>query len=138
MLHSSAPQPQAGAAHHPRVGAFVHADRGRIVGPDGVPLRLRGMGLGNWLLPEGYMWLFGDDAAAPRQIEALVADLLGREDAERFWRTFRDRFISRHDVEQIALEGFDHVRLPINWRVLMTDDGASRPEGFALVDRLVG
>ena len=34
-------------------GGFVSV-RGRdLVGPDGRPLMLRGIGLGNWLLPEG-------------------------------------------------------------------------------------
>jgi len=28
------------------------------VGPDGAVLRLRGINLGNWLVPEGYMWRF--------------------------------------------------------------------------------
>lgn len=116
---------------------FVRAEGGRLVGPGGETLLLRGVGLGNWLLPEGYMWGFGDRAAAPRQIEALVVDLVGAERATRFWRDFRDVFITEDDVTAIALAGFDHVRLPVNWRVLMTDDGAWREDGFALVDRLI-
>lgn len=118
----------------PRV---VRAESGRLVGPDGAPVHLRGVGLGTWLLPEGYMWGFGDAAASPRQIEALVRDLLGARDAERFWREFRARFVTEADVAAIAAWGFDHVRLPINWRVLMTDAGTWREDGFALVDRLI-
>ncbi|MCV2395194.1 glycoside hydrolase family 5 protein [Actinotalea sp. M2MS4P-6] len=117
---------------------FVRAADGLIVGPDGTPLHLRGVGLGTWLLPEGYMWGFGDAAASPRQIEALVVDLVGQERARAFWREFRDAFITRQDVELIAASGFDHVRVPINWRVLVTSDGDWLEDGFALIDRLVG
>lgn len=117
--------------------AFVRAEGGRLVGPDGAALLLRGVGLGNWLLPEGYMWGFGDTAASPRQIEALVADLLGPGAAAEFWRGFRDRFVTADDVALIAAGGFDHVRLPINWRVVMAPDGTPLEDGLALVDRLV-
>ncbi len=82
---------------------FVHASGGRLVAPDGTPLLLRGMGLGNWLLPEGYMWGFGDHAASPRQIEHLIERLLGPQDAACFWREFRARFISEDDIREIAV-----------------------------------
>jgi len=135
-VHHPAPSPVT-TGPSPAPG-FVHAERGRIVGPDGEPLLLRGVGLGNWLLPEGYMWGFGERAASPRQIEAVVAALIGEEDAAAFWRRFRDVFVTADDVAAIAAWGFDHVRLPINWRVLARPDGAWREDGFALVDRLVG
>jgi len=123
--------------HRPPEGLVRVAD-GQIVGPDGRPLLLRGVGLGTWLLPEGYMWGFGDAAASPKQIEALVERLVGPERAGRFWQEFRDAFLTADDVALIAASGFDHVRLPINWRVLATPDGTWREDGFALVDRLVG
>lgn len=129
--------PAAVTPRTPAPASFVRAERGRLVGPDGAPLLLRGVGLGNWLLPEGYMWGFGGRTASPRQIEALVTDLVGEAAAARFWREFREVFVTQADVAAIAAAGFDHVRLPINWRVLMTADGAWLEDGFALVDRLV-
>lgn len=130
---------QDSTAHHAhaRQDGFVRVADGQILGPDGRPLLLRGVGLGTWLLPEGYMWGFGDSAASPRQIEALVADLVGPERAERFWRDFRDAFLTADDIALIAASGFDHVRLPINWRVLARPDGTWREDGFALIDRLL-
>lgn len=134
---ATVPVPSEPPTPAPLPRRFVHARGGRIVGPDGEPLQLRGVGLGNWLLPEGYMWGFGDAAASPREIEALLVRLVGDEDAERFWHEFRDRFLTEDDIRLIATLGFDHVRLPINWRVLMAGDGALLEDGFALVDRLV-
>ncbi len=89
------------------------------------PLLLRGVGLGNWLLPEGYMWKFEPPGPqSPREIEALLVDLVGPERAARFWATFRDRFVTEADIERIAAEGMNHVRLPINSRVVMDDEGS--------------
>ena len=116
---------------------FVRRDRTELVDGDGRPLVLRGVGLGNWLLPEGYMWRFGPGAESPREIEALVERLVGASDAHIFWHEFRDRYITEDDIAAIAAFGFDHVRLPINARVVQ--DAAGRPieAGYALIDRLI-
>jgi hypothetical protein len=116
---------------------FVHAAGREIVDGSGRPLLLRGMGLGNWLLAEGYMWRFGDALASPRQIEARIERLVGADAAADFWTRFRDVFVAEEDIARIAALGFDHVRLPINSRIVLTDDGEFRAEGFALIDRLV-
>jgi len=119
--------------------AFVRADKGQLVDARNQPLLLRGVGLGNWLLPEGYMWKFEPPGPqSPRQIEALLVELVGLERAARFWTHFRDRFVTEADIEQIAAEGMNHVRLPINSRVVMDDDGALIPSGLELIDRLIG
>lgn len=120
-----------------RFAGFVRVENGRIVDASGEPLLLRGMGLGNWLLAEGYMWRLSPGRESAREIEALVTELVGVDRAQEFWIDFRDRFISEGDVRQIAAEGMDHVRLPINWRVVMDADGTMREDGFALVDRLI-
>lgn len=116
---------------------FVRAHEGRLVDGAGHDLLLRGVGLGNWMLPEGYMWRFGPGAESPREIEALVARLLGSEGAASFWTGFRDAFVSEADIVRIAHSGFDHVRLPINARVVQNPDGSMIAEGLELVDRLI-
>ncbi|WP_240638651.1 cellulase family glycosylhydrolase [Microbacterium sp. ABRD28] len=121
-----------------RSSRFVHADGTRLVAPDGRPLLLRGMGLGNWLLPEGYMWRFGDEMSSPRQIEARIDALVGPERAAEFWRRYRQAFLTERDVARIAAHGFDHVRLPLNSRSLITEDGHLLEDGFAPIDDLLG
>lgn len=116
---------------------FVHADGIRLVDGAGRALQWRGIGLGNWLLPEGYMWLLPDGASSPRQIEALVRALVGDARAEEFWHGFREAFITEDDIARMAAEGFDHVRLAINSRVIVDADGAAVPDGLALIDRLI-
>ena len=117
---------------------FVRAQDGRIVDGAGNHLLLRGVGLGGWLLPEGYMWQLGPDAQSPRQIEALVARLVGQRAADEFWREYRDAFVTEADIERIAACGLDHVRVPINSRVVQDESGEPIEEGYALLDRLIG
>lgn len=46
-------------------------------------------------------------------------------------------FIRKEDIEQIAKWGFDHVRLPIDYNVLETDDGAVKEGGFLRVRQVI-
>ena len=64
---------------------FLHTQGQDIVNEQGKKIMLQGVGLGNWLLPEGYMWKFGDEGDRPRKIEKIVSDLIGNESAEKFW-----------------------------------------------------
>ena len=116
---------------------FVRANASRLEDAEGQEILLRGVGLGNWLLPEGYMWKFGPGAESPREIERLVTQLIGEADALDFWSEFRDIFISESDVALIAEYGFDHIRLPINSRIIMTDEGLPIESGFVLLDRVI-
>ncbi|WHX48678.1 cellulase family glycosylhydrolase [Paenibacillus woosongensis] len=124
-----------------RVKGYLRAEGQRIVNGDGQELLLRGVGLGNWLLPEGYMWKFPPtNADRPRRIEKLVTDLIGESAAKEFWVTFRERFITEDDVRQIAAEGLNSIRLPINARWLLEEGDPVRfnPDTLALIDRFIG
>src|ERR687886_216545 len=68
---------------------FVTTRGGEFVAPDGRPLLLKGIGLGNWLLPEGYMFKF-KSANSPRLISTVLDQLVGEDEARRFWRAYRD------------------------------------------------
>jgi len=101
---------------------------------------LRGVGLGNWMLPEGYMWKFGDQGDRPRKIEKIVLALIGPESAARFWAEYRRAYITEADIARIAELGFNSVRPALNARLFLTegDDAAHVDEGFQLLDHLVG
>ncbi|MDQ1486062.1 MAG: endoglucanase [Actinomycetota bacterium] len=121
-----------------RPAGFVHVEKGLLVDGSGTPVVLRGVGLGNWLLPEGYMWKFEPGGPlAPRQIERLIRGLVGSKRAQEFWTRFRAEFITEDDVVRIAAEGFNHVRVAINSRVLQSEAGKLLEAGFAWIDRLI-
>lgn len=113
--------------------------RGRdFVAADGEVLRLRGIGLGNWLLPEGYMWHF-KTCAAPRHIENVVAELVGDVAAADFWRQWRETYITQDDFRLIARAGFNTVRIPLNWRLFVSEHAPHTFDGpgWALLDRAI-
>ncbi|MDP4188600.1 MAG: cellulase family glycosylhydrolase, partial [Bacteroidota bacterium] len=119
---------------------FLHAKGQDIVDESGRKVLLRGVGLGNWMLPEGYMWKFGNKADRPRKIEKLVADHIGKEKAEQFWKTFRRNYITEADIKRIAELGFNSVRPALNARLFLTEGEKNEfvDEGFELLDNLIG
>lgn len=120
-----------------RFDGFVHVLDGRLVNGRGEPILMRGVGIGNWMLPEGYMWLLEPGPNSPRLLEEFVASLTGAEYAETFWDRFRSEYFTQDDVAMIAELGYDHVRLPINWRLMMDDRGAPIAAGVAMIDRTI-
>ncbi len=118
---------------------FVHASGREIVGPDGAPVLLRGINLGNWLVPEGYMFKF-DSANSPRLINDVLSQLVGPEEAASFWREYRERYISREDIRYIRSIGLNSVRIPFHWGLFESEDtpGCMKETGFVLLDSVLG
>ena len=119
---------------------FARVDGARIVGPDGRPILLRGMGLGNWLLAEGYMFRFDDGPESERQIRGLVSELIGPDEARAFWRTWRERYVARDDIRLLKRIGLNSIRIPFNYRLLTPEDlpGTWLEDGFEVLDRVIG
>ena len=118
-------------------GALVHIEGKRFIRPDGTTLNIKGINLGNWLVPEGYMFKF-KDAKAPTQIYAGFERLLGPERARTFWKQYRQSYVTRADIEFIKSVGFNTVRIPLHWRMFMDEEGEITGEGWALLDGVVG
>lgn len=132
--------PAVGPAFH--YTGFIRASGRNLVDESGRIFFIRGIGLGNWLLPEGYMWKFDSRGAdRPRRIEQIFSNLLGKEEAEAFWEEFRENYIGEEDVRRMAETGFNTARLGINYRVLMSDIRSSTPvfleSGFRHIDDLI-
>jgi endoglucanase len=117
---------------------FVTTPGKQFLMPDGKPLILRGMNLGNWLVPEGYMFKF-KTANSPRLIETVINQLVGEDEARRFWKTYRDNYITREDIHLLKKLGFNSVRIPFNYRLFISGDDPTKLEGdgYQLLDRVV-
>jgi len=117
---------------------FVTTHGRQFLTPDGKPLTLRGMNLGNWLVPEGYMFKF-KSANSPRLIETVINQLVGEDEARSFWKTYRDNYITREDIHLLKKLGFNSVRIPFNYRLFVSADDPSKLEGdgYQLLDRVV-
>src|SRR5467141_4496493 len=112
---------------------FAHTDHKQIVDAAGKPLLIRSMNLGNWLVPEGYMWLFEGGPQSPTEIRGLVWELLGPEGSAAFWQKYRENYVTREDIAFLHRAGFNAIRVPIHYNLFESDDA----EGFKLLDRLI-
>ena len=112
--------------------------RGReFVAPDGRVLFLKGINLGNWLLPEGYMFKF-KSANSPRRIEAVLNQLVGEEEARRFWKAYLDNYVTFEDIRFIKQAGFNSVRVPFNYRLFVAEGDAAKVRRCRLRDARPG
>ena len=123
---------------------FLRAKEGRIVDGQGREIILRGMGLGGWMLQEGYMLGIRGDGTQ-HSIKARIADLVGKEDCERFYQLWRENHMTRADVDLLAKSGFKSIRLPMHYN-LFTLPVEEEPvkggntwlaTGFAMTDNLL-
>jgi hypothetical protein len=113
---------------------FVHADGKYLVSPDGKRLQLRGTNLGNWLEPEGYMFGLEGGPQSTREIEGLVNELIGPQEAEKFWQTYRDAYVTEDDMRFLHEAGLNSIRIPLHYKFFTPGN----EEGFQRLDRVVG
>src|SRR3989440_11969890 len=112
---------------------FAHTDHKQIVDAAGKPLLIRATNLGNWLVPEGYMWQFEGGPQSSSEIRALVLELLGPEGSAAFWQKYRENYVTREDIALLHRAGFNAIRVPLHYSLFESDDA----EGFKLLDRLI-
>lgn len=112
---------------------YAHTQGKEIVDGHGKPFLIHGTNLGNWFLPEGYMWLFDGGPQAPREIRDLVTELIGPDKAEAFWRQYRENYITAADIHLIHETGLNTIRVPLDYKYFETDPS----EGFTLLDHVV-
>lgn len=120
------------------ISGFLRRKDKKIVDGQGREILLKGWGLGNWMLQEGYMWMCSNPRFdRPRRIEQVVEELTGKNFSQWFWFQFRQNYIRREDIHAMAQLGYNSVRIPFNYRLFMEDGPELRwkPEGFWLLDR---
>ncbi|MCK4688718.1 MAG: cellulase family glycosylhydrolase, partial [Candidatus Marinimicrobia bacterium] len=118
--------------------AYLHTQGKEIVDSNGNPVLLRGIGLGGWLVPEGYM-LHIPGYGSPTSIRNRIVDLIGEADTEQFYEIYRANYVNEEDIILIAEWGFNSIRLPFNYRLLSPEDqpGVFLEEGFQVIDSLL-
>lgn len=111
-----------------------------VIAPNGKPFLMRGTNLGNWLNPEGYMFMF-DKVSSFRLIDQLFKELYGPSATNRFWQRYQDNYITREDIHYIKQMGANSIRIPFHYKLFTAEDymGANNPNrGFELLDRVIG
>lgn len=121
---------------------YVKTEGKRIVDGQGEEIILRGIGLGGWMLQEGYMlrtW------GAQHELEARIEELIGKEKKEEFYTKWLANHCTKPDIDSLAAWGFNSIRLPMHYK-LFTPPIEEEPvqgeitwldEGFLMVDDLL-
>jgi len=116
---------------------FVKTKGTKLVDNQGAEITLKGTNLGNWLVPEGYMFKM-EQVNAPRKIDELLYELVGPDSLQVFWKGFLNNYITHNDIKYLKSIGVNHLRLPFHYK-MFTDDlyMGERNAGFKYFDRLI-
>jgi endoglucanase len=118
---------------------FLHRQDKKIVDGSGQEILLKGIGLGGWLVQEGYMLQTSSFANAQWEIRKKISDLIGESNTELFYEKYRDNFIRKIDIDSIKNWGFNSVRLPFHYNLFATNTNPPvfLNKGFEIVDSLL-
>jgi endoglucanase len=123
---------------------FLKAHDKQIVNEKGQTILLRGVGLGGWMLQEGYM-LRVNGQGMQHTIRARIADLIGDEKTQEFYIAWLANHTREIDIDSMKAWGFNSVRLPMHYN-LYTLPVDQEPEpgkntwlekGFIITDSLL-
>jgi len=118
---------------------FISTRGKEVTDISGKPFIMRGINLGNWLVPEGYMFKF-KEVSSPRLINETILELLGPTAANAFWKKYLANYITAADIHFLKKIGVNSIRVPFHYKLFTEEDYlGSRGEarGFALLDSVV-
>ena len=116
---------------------FVSVKGKDIIDPQGNKLILKGTNLGNWLVPEGYMFKFGE-VSSPAAIDRVFKELVGPVETVKFWDKYLDAYITEEDIKYIKKSGANHIRLPFHYKMFTNEDYLNgENKGFIYLDRTI-
>lgn len=117
----------------------------KIVNDKGENVQLRGLGLGGWMLQEGYMLKTADFAGPQYKIKEKIAELIGEDGMNAFYKAYLKNGITKQDIDLLTQSGFNSIRLPMHYN-LYTLPIEKEPvkgkdtwleEGFKMTDELL-
>ena len=116
---------------------FAYVQGKEIFSARGERIHLKGVNLGNWLLPEGYMFKL-KNCNSPRKIDQAVRELIGNSATTKFWDSFLENYITEADIKWLSESGVNVIRLPFDYRLLTHDDFLGRDiHGYKYIDNTV-
>jgi len=95
---------------------YLRASGTRIVNEKGENVLLRGMGLGGWMLQEGYMLRVHNEGQQHR-IRARIAELVGESRTAEFYNAWLANHMRQVDVDSMKAWGFNSIRLPMHYNL---------------------
>lgn len=96
---------------------FLHRDGQNIVDGNGQNIVLRGLGLGGWMVQEGYMIQTGAFAGPQFKIKQKITEVIGEKATEEFYKAYKANGITKRDIDSLAAWGFNSIRLPMHYNL---------------------
>ncbi len=130
--------------HHMMAQGYLRTDGKRIVNERGENVLLRGMGLGGWMLQEGYMLRVNKDGQQ-HKIRQRIDSMIGAERTQEFYNAWLANHTRKIDIDSMKSWGFNSIRLPMHYN-LYTLPVEKEPvagkhtwleKGFAITDSLL-
>jgi endoglucanase len=119
---------------------FLRVNGDKIVNDVDQNFILKGMGLGGWLVQEGYMLntpysIMG----AEHEIRNEIQKLVGAEKTNDLYEVYQKNYVRKIDVDSLAEWGFNSIRLPMHWNKLISEilPLTYNEEGFRTIDTLL-
>ncbi|MBI9039908.1 carbohydrate-binding protein [Lutibacter sp.] len=117
----------------------------KIVDQNGNEVILRGMGLGGWMLQEGYMMQSSDVADTQHEFKNRLIALMGETKTNEFYDAWLANHVTKKDIDSLAKWGFNSVRLPMHYNLFtlpIEDEQVAGgntwlTKGFTMVDNLL-
>jgi len=123
---------------------FLHREGQKIVDGKGKNIILRGLGLGGWMVQEGYMLQTQPFASPQYQIKQKIQDLIGEENTKEFYAAYKANGITKRDIDSLAAWGFNSIRLPMHYNLYTPAIEEEKngeitwiEEGFTMTDNLL-
>lgn len=124
---------------------FLKTQGKKIVDGNGNEVLLRGIGLGGWMLQEGYMMQTSGFANTQHALQNTIASLIGDQKMQEFYYEWRANHCTKADVDSLKSWGFNSIRLPMHYNLytLPIEKEAVQgqntwiEEGFRLTDSLL-
>ena len=123
---------------------FLHREGQKIVDGKGKNIILRGLGLGGWMVQEGYMLQTQPFASPQYQIKQKIQDLIGEENTKEFYAAYKANGIIKRDIDSLAAWGFNSIRLPMHYNLYTPAIEEEKngeitwiEEGFTMTDNLL-
>ncbi len=123
---------------------FLKTADTQIVNERGMPVLLRGIGLGGWMLQEGYM-LRVQGAGMQHLIRSRIRELIGETKTQEFYDAWLANHTRRVDMDSLKAWGFNSVRVPLHYNLFtlpveqepVAGKDTWIPRGFRLTDSLL-
>lgn len=116
------------------MGFILRVSGGRISEGDR-PFSLRGINLGGWLMPEGY--IMHAPNRGYRYLRAKFIKTLGEDAFRAYEKAFRSAFIVEEDFRRIVALGANSVRLPFHYALIETSPYVYSHEGLGYLDKAI-